>query len=88
MNNGSIQSAQLDGSDVTEIIKKGDVHTQKRLTIDQVNQKLYFSNREGLRVHRSNFDVFNKVEDKGDETKWVSHNQNSLKKAYRYELNF
>jgi hypothetical protein len=28
MNNGSIQSAQLDGTDVTEIIKKGDVHSK------------------------------------------------------------
>ncbi|KAH8799803.1 3-hydroxyacyl-CoA dehydrogenase-like protein [Xylogone sp. PMI_703] len=80
-NDGHIQSAELDGSDVREIIKKGEVHTPKQLSIDHVNKKLYFSDREGMRVHRSNFDGsdheilvqtgdHNVLQDKEDETKW------------------
>ncbi|KAH0023791.1 3-hydroxyacyl-CoA dehydrogenase-like protein, partial [Aureobasidium melanogenum] len=55
-NDGSVQSCKLDGSDVKEIIKKGDVHTPKQLIIDQQNNKLYFCDREGLRVMRCNLD--------------------------------
>ncbi|KAH0387760.1 3-hydroxyacyl-CoA dehydrogenase-like protein, partial [Aureobasidium melanogenum] len=55
-NDGSVQSCKLDGSDVKEIVKKGDVHTPKQLIIDQKNNKLYFCDREGLRVMRCNLD--------------------------------
>jgi hypothetical protein len=81
-NNGSVQSALLDGSDVRGIIKEGDVHTPKQITIDHANNKLYFSDREGLRVHRANFDGsdheilvqngdFNNSAEREDQTKWV-----------------
>ena len=55
-NDGSIWSSNLDGSDVKVVIAPGSVHTPKQLVVDQVNSKLYFSDREGLRVFRSNFD--------------------------------
>ncbi|KAJ5168031.1 uncharacterized protein N7482_003625 [Penicillium canariense] len=55
-NNGSVLSANLDGSDVKEVISKGQVHTPKQLAIDHQNEKLYFCDREGMRVHRANFD--------------------------------
>ncbi|KAI5240958.1 3-hydroxyacyl-CoA dehydrogenase-like protein [Aureobasidium subglaciale] len=55
-NDGSIQSCKLDGSDIKEIVKKGDVHTPKQLIVDQENNKLYFCDREGLRVMRCNLD--------------------------------
>jgi hypothetical protein len=55
-NDGAVYSAKLDGSDIKTVIKSGDVHTPKQLHIDKTNEKLYFSDREGLRVHRSNLD--------------------------------
>lgn len=55
-NDGAIYSAKLDGSDGKVVIKAGDVHTPKQLHVDKVNRKLYFCDREGLRVHRSNLD--------------------------------
>jgi hypothetical protein len=83
-NNGSIQSANLDGSDIQRIIAMGQVHTPKQLAIDHANAKLYFCDREGMRVHRANFDGseheivltrgdFNNQEHKEDETRWVGH---------------
>ncbi|KAL9082521.1 MAG: hypothetical protein Q9165_008870 [Trypethelium subeluteriae] len=53
---GSVLSANLDGSDVKTILAKGKANTPKQLVIDHENSKLYFSDREGQRVHRCNFD--------------------------------
>ena len=55
-NNGSIQSANLDGTDVQYVVKPGEVHTPKQLTIDEEGQKIYYCDREGLRVMRCNLD--------------------------------
>lgn len=55
-NDGSIHSCKLDGSDITTIIPEGTVHTPKQLVIDHVNEKLYFCDREGLRVFRCDLD--------------------------------
>lgn len=82
-NNGSILSANLDGSNVKEIIPRGHVHTPKQLAIDDKNKKLYFCDREGMRVHRANLDgsdheiiietgSFNNPEQKEDQTRWVN----------------
>lgn len=79
-NDGTIESANLDGSDRKVIVPAGVVHTPKQLTLDHVNNKVYFSDREGMRVHRINFDGsghevlvqngnFNMSADKSDETK-------------------
>ncbi len=80
-NNGSIWSSNLDGGDVKVVIPPGSVHTPKQLVIDQVNSKLYFADREGLRIHRSNFDGsgletlietgnFQNQEHMEDQTRW------------------
>ncbi|KAF4629810.1 hypothetical protein G7Y89_g8334 [Cudoniella acicularis] len=55
-NDGMVQSCKLDGSDIQTVIAKGSVHTPKQLIIDQEANKLYFCDREGLRVMRSNLD--------------------------------
>lgn len=55
-NDGTVLSAKLDGSDVQTVIAAGKVHTPKQLHIDQVAKKLYFCDREGLRVMRCNLD--------------------------------
>ena len=55
-NDGTVQSAKLDGSDIQTVIATGEVHTPKQLCIDQKERKLYFCDREGLRIHRSNLD--------------------------------
>lgn len=55
-NDGSVLSANFDGTEVTTIVPKGEVHTPKQLVIDDHNGKLYFADREGLRVMRCNLD--------------------------------
>ena len=56
-NDGTVLSANLaDGSDVQTVIPAGAVHTPKQLHIDQDAKKLYFCDREGLRVMRCNLD--------------------------------
>ncbi|KAH3956548.1 hypothetical protein HBI56_237530 [Parastagonospora nodorum] len=55
-NNGSVMAANLDGSNVQTIIPEGKVHTPKQIKIDHDNKKLYFCDREGLRIHRCDFD--------------------------------
>lgn len=55
-NDGTVQSCKLDGSDIKSVIKPGDVHTPKQIIIDHQNDKLYFCDREGLRVMRCNLD--------------------------------
>ncbi|KAG9602759.1 NAD(P)-binding protein, partial [Aureobasidium melanogenum] len=55
-NDGAVYSAKLDGSDVKTVIQPGAVHTPKQIYVDKPNKKLYFCDREGLRVHRSNLD--------------------------------
>lgn len=80
-NDGSIWSANIDGTDAKMVIPPGTVHTPKQLVVDQVNSKLYFSDREGQRVFRSNFDGsdietlvetgdFNNEQHKADQTRW------------------
>ncbi|KAI2908356.1 hypothetical protein CBS147371_10066 [Aspergillus niger] len=53
---GSVQSANLDGSDVRTLLKPGTVHTPKQLVVDDVDHNLYFCDREGMSLHRCNFD--------------------------------
>jgi 3-hydroxyacyl-CoA dehydrogenase len=53
---GSVMSSNLDGSNIKCIVPKGSVHTPKQIAIDHTNSHLYFSDREGLSVHRCNFD--------------------------------
>src|SRR5229473_2540018 len=55
-NDGSIERADLDGKNLTNIIPPGGTFTAKQLQLDKKNGKLYWSDREGMRVMRSNLD--------------------------------
>jgi sugar lactone lactonase YvrE len=55
-NDGSIERADLDGAHRTTIISEGQTFTPKQLHLDKTNGKLYWSDREGMRVMRSNLD--------------------------------
>jgi hypothetical protein len=53
---GTILRSNLDGSAVTTIVPSGGTFTPKQLKIDGKNGKLYWSDREGMRVMRANLD--------------------------------
>jgi sugar lactone lactonase YvrE len=53
-NDGSIERSDLDGSNVTHIIPPGGTFTPKQLQLDEKNHKLYWCDREGMRVMRAN----------------------------------
>lgn len=53
---GSILRSDLDGKNVTTIVKSGGTYTPKQLKIDVMHGKLYWSDREGMRVMRANLD--------------------------------
>lgn len=55
-NDGSIDRADLDGGNITSIVPSGGTFTPKQLQLDSKNRKLYWSDREGMRVMRSNLD--------------------------------
>ncbi|KAI9650425.1 hypothetical protein NHQ30_000439 [Ciborinia camelliae] len=55
-NSGTVQSCNLDGTDIRTVIPSGAVHTPKQIIIDDSDSKLYFCDREGLRVMRCNMD--------------------------------
>jgi hypothetical protein len=55
-NDGSIMRAGLDGTNVTTIVPEGATHTPKQLQWDKKKGKLYWSDREGMRVMRANLD--------------------------------
>src|SRR6266576_2577956 len=58
-NDGTIDRADLDGSNVTNIVPSGATWTPKQLQLDAKNRKLYWSDREGMRVMRSKLDGSN-----------------------------
>ena len=55
-NDGSIERSDLDGKDFTTIVPVGGTYTPKQLQLDKVNGKLYWSDREGMRIMRVNLD--------------------------------
>ena len=55
-NDGSIERADLDGQNRKTIIPEGGTFTPKQLHLDRENKKLYWSDREGMRVMRANLD--------------------------------
>src|SRR3954466_2228209 len=55
-NDGSIERADLDGRNLTHIIPPGGTFTPKQLQLDEKNRKLYWCDREGMRVMRANLD--------------------------------
>jgi DNA-binding beta-propeller fold protein YncE len=58
-NDGSILRSDLDGRNMTTIVPPGGTFTPKQLQIDKKNGKLYWSDREGMRVMRANLDGTN-----------------------------
>jgi hypothetical protein len=55
-NDGSILRADLDGGNLTTILAEGKTHTPKQLQLDKDHGKLYWSDREGMRIMRANID--------------------------------
>jgi sugar lactone lactonase YvrE len=78
-NDGSIERADLDGKNRRFIVPPGGTFTPKQLHLDKANGKLYWSDREGMRVMRSNLDG-SQIEtlvqagqgknDRRDQTRW------------------
>jgi DNA-binding beta-propeller fold protein YncE len=56
VNDGSIDRADLDGRNITNIVPAGSTFTPKQLQLDKKNGKLYWSDREGMRVMRCDLD--------------------------------
>jgi DNA-binding beta-propeller fold protein YncE len=55
-NDGSIFRSDLDGGNITVIVPLGSTFTPKQLQIEAKSQKLYWCDREGMRVMRCNLD--------------------------------
>ena len=56
---GSIERSDLDGGNRVTIVPRGGTHTPKQLQLEPVSRKLYWSDREGMRVMRCNLDGSN-----------------------------
>jgi hypothetical protein len=79
LDDGSIERADLDGSNRKVIVPQGVTHTPKQIHLDKDGGKLYWCDREGMRVMRTNLDgsqVETLVEtgrgdkDRRDATRW------------------
>jgi len=55
-NDGTIDRADFDGRNITNIVPAGTTFTPKQLQLDAKNRKLYWSDREGMRVMRCDLD--------------------------------
>lgn len=58
-NDGTIDRADLDGKNITNIVPSGATWTPKQLQLDTKHRKLYWSDREGMSVMRSHIDGSN-----------------------------
>ncbi|KAG9584304.1 3-hydroxyacyl-CoA dehydrogenase, partial [Aureobasidium melanogenum] len=56
LNNGSVCSLNLDGTNPTTIVPPGKIFTPKQLSIDPTTDKLYIADREGCKIWRCNTD--------------------------------
>jgi hypothetical protein len=79
VNDGSIERVDLDGKNRRFIVPPGGTFTPKQLHLDKANGKLYWSDREGMRVMRSNLSgsqietlvqTGQSESDRRDETRW------------------
>jgi hypothetical protein len=79
LDDGSIERADLDGRNRRVIVPQGVTHTPKQMHLDKESGKLYWCDREGMRVMRANLDgsqVETLVEtgrgdtDRRDQTRW------------------
>ena len=58
-NDGSILRSDLDGKNITTIVAPGGTFTPKQIQIEKRAGKLYWCDREGMRVMRANLDGSN-----------------------------
>jgi DNA-binding beta-propeller fold protein YncE len=58
-NDGSIERADVDGQNRQTIVRPGDTFTPKQLQLEKKSAKLYWCDREGMRVMRANLDGSN-----------------------------
>jgi len=58
-NDGSILRSDLDGKNMTTIVAPGGTFTPKQLQLEKKTGKLYWCDREGMRVMRANLDGSN-----------------------------
>jgi hypothetical protein len=79
VNDGSIERVELDGSNRTMIVPSGVTYTPKQLHFEAVGRKLYWGDREGMRVMRCDLDGSNVEtlvqtgqgdDDRRDQTRW------------------
>src|SRR5262250_532356 len=79
LNDGSIERADLDGGNRKVIVPQGGTYTPKQMHLEKESGKLYWCDREGMRVMRANLDgsqVETLVEtgrgdqDRRDATRW------------------
>jgi DNA-binding beta-propeller fold protein YncE len=79
LNDGSIERADLDGKNRKTIVAVGATHTPKQIILEKKDGKLYWCDREGMRVMRCNLDgsqLETLIEagrgdaDSRDQTKW------------------
>jgi len=56
LNDGSIERADLDGKKRKVIVPQGGTHTPKQIHLEKAAGKLYWGDREGMRVMRANLD--------------------------------
>src|SRR6201985_3766174 len=56
LDDGSIERADLDGKNRKVIVPKGLTHTPKQIILDKKGGKLYWCDREGMRLMRCNLD--------------------------------
>src|SRR6202171_3628277 len=79
LNDGSVERADIDGKNRKTIVAQGKTHTPKQIILDKKGGKLYWCDREGMRVMRCNLDG-SKLEtlieagrgeaDSRDQTRW------------------
>jgi DNA-binding beta-propeller fold protein YncE len=55
-NDGAILRSDLDGKNITTIVAPGGTFTPKQIKLEKKSSKLYWSDREGMRVMRANLD--------------------------------
>jgi DNA-binding beta-propeller fold protein YncE len=79
LNDGSVERADLDGKNRKVIVPVGNTHTPKQIILEKASGKLYWCDREGMRVMRCNLDgsrIETLIEtgrgdvDRRDPTKW------------------
>src|SRR4051812_2352716 len=56
---GRVERVDIDGGNLTTVVPAGGAFTPKQLKLDAVHRKLYWSDREGMRVMRADLDGSN-----------------------------